>query len=317
MKAEKMSFEEIGRVQKFGSDEFSPVLTVVCTDIVGSVTIVQKIGAHAYHNLKAERHDKPIIEIITRDQKGIIIKPRGDGFMCIFSSPSVATERALEIQQKFHNDDLFKLRIGISMGEVFIEEVGSHLDIVGMAPNIAARAESMCEPGHLLVTRPVFESASSWIPQSQCCWKNHGFWALKPGEDFYEYIEPFNSNLIAPSKPAKGTQSCVPTFENVFIFLTNALIFLFREAAYYFELLLMLIYFFAKKNNTELPYPRSKIILYTVQEENGIHGEYRYSESKNRDNIAGCIPLNRGRMSSLNLTMIFVATLMILLSIAD
>lgn len=220
--------------------------------------------------------------------------------MCIFSSPSVATERALEIQQKFHNDDLFKLRIGISMGEVFIEEVGSHLDIVGMAPNIAARAESMCEPGHLLVTRPVFESASSWIPQSQCCWKNHGFWALKPGEDFYEYIEPFNSNLIAPSKPAKGTQSCVPTFENVGVFLINALKFLFREAAYYFELLVMLICFFAQKNNTKLsPQPlRSSILLDTLIEETGIHNEHAcYSKNEAMNNIPICLPVNQNDYS--------------------
>jgi len=119
---------------------------------------------------------------------------------------------------------------------------------------------------------------------------------VKPREDFYEYIEPYNSNLIAPSKPAKGTQSCVPTFENVGVFLNNALIVLFKEVIYCFRCLVMLICFFAKKNNTKLPPPplRSSILLYTAQEETGIHDKHDcYSKNEAMDNTGVCLPFNR------------------------
>jgi len=296
MKAEKMSFsnEEIGRIERFAFQRLSPVLTVVMTDIVGSVIKMQEMGEIAYRKLKAEHHDRPIFEIINRDNKGSIIKNRGDGFMFVFAEPSVAVERALEIQQYFREHGHFQVRIGIAMGQCVLDCVGIP-DIISMHANIAARAESLCAPGHILVTISVFESASGWIPKSQSCWKNHGFWAVKYGEDFHEYVEPYNKNTTVPMSKLKGTQSCVPTFENVGVFLNNALIVLFKEVIYFFRCLVMLICFFAKKNNTKLPpLPlRSNILLYTAQGETGIHDKQDcYSENEAMNNSAVCLPVN-------------------------
>jgi len=309
MKAEKMSFsnEEIGRIERFASEKFASVLTIIMTDIVGSVVMMQKIGSHAYQKLKAEYHDKPLFEIVTRQQKGTIVKNRGDGFMCVFSEPSTAVERALEIQQYFSEHKHFELRIGIAMGQCMIDWSGIP-DIISMHSNIAARAESLCKPGHILVTHSVFESASNCIPRSICAWKNHGFSQVKSGENFHEYIEPYNKNLINPMrKLAKGTQSCVPTFENINISLTQSL---YKALNFFILFIRCLIYLFIKKPFAEMKFPPS---LYTIQEKNNILDECGYSESEQRDNI--CIPLNRGAISPFNLIIIF-SLIFLLLSVA-
>ena len=81
--------------------------TVVCviffTDMKGSTALKEDLAErwdeHSFQRLRQE-HDALLIECITRDQAGQIIKATGDGFLALFTKPSTAVERAMEIQEK-------------------------------------------------------------------------------------------------------------------------------------------------------------------------------------------------------------------------
>jgi hypothetical protein len=68
-----------------------------------------------------KEHDALVTEIITRDGAGEIIKSTGDGLLAILFKPSIAVERAVEIQERLHGHPYIKVRIGMDMGEVSVE----------------------------------------------------------------------------------------------------------------------------------------------------------------------------------------------------
>jgi len=214
MSEQELTEQDVDKIKKFASKKQAAVLTILIDDIVGSCRIAEEMGDEKYRKFKEEVHDKPFMEIITRDNKGEvikaigkgkIIKSRGDGFLAVFSEPSTAVECALELQEKFHKHKEISIRIGLSMGQVILETVGVHTDVVGRFANWAARAEAASESGHILVTRGVYENASAWLPNSKARWKRHGFYVLKEGEQPLEFFEPYNANTTEPmEKPRSG-----------------------------------------------------------------------------------------------------------------
>jgi len=198
--------QELDRIKKFASENKASVLTILIDDIVGSSKMIEKMGDDAFQKLKEKDHDKPFMKIITRSKKGEVIKARGDGFLAVFAEPSTAVERALELQENLYEHEKIRIRIGLSMGQVIVKQVGVHKDVVGHFANWAARAESASEPGHILVTRGVYENASAWLPKSKASWKRHGFYVIKEGEQPLELFEPYNANIIKEpmTKPLCG-----------------------------------------------------------------------------------------------------------------
>lgn len=199
--------QELDKVEKFASENKASVLTIMYDDIERSSVTTEQIGDDAFDELKEKYHDKPFIEIVTRKGCGEIIKHRGDGFMTVFLEPSAAVEYALELQQKFYKDGKIKVRIGLDMGQVRVKDMGVHKDLIGRHANWAARAETMSDAGHILVTRPVYDDASAWICKSRVSWKRHGFYNLKKGEQPLELFEPYNANLIQPLEQPRGNKA--------------------------------------------------------------------------------------------------------------
>ena len=199
-----LTTQDIYRIKKFAHANEASVLTILIDDIVGSSRIIEEMGDGAFQKLKEKDHDKPFMKIITRSKKGEVIKARGDGFLAVFAEPSTAVERALELQENLHEHEKIRIRIGLSMGQVIVKQVGVHKDVVGRFANWAARAESASEAGHILVTRGVYENASAWIPKSKANWKRHGYYELKEGEQPLEFFEPYNGNLTQPIEKPKG-----------------------------------------------------------------------------------------------------------------
>ena len=63
-------------------------------------------------------HDAAVKEIIHRDTAGAVVKSTGDGVLAVFSEPSTAVQRALEIQERMLRQKTIQLRIGMDMGQV-------------------------------------------------------------------------------------------------------------------------------------------------------------------------------------------------------
>lgn len=88
---------------------------------------------------------------------GRLFKSLGDGFLVEFPSVVDAVDCAVAIQtqlsQQGGGDDPLRLRIGINLGDVLIEGADLHGDGV----NVAARIESLAEPGGILISRTAWD----------------------------------------------------------------------------------------------------------------------------------------------------------------
>ncbi len=94
------------------------------------------------------------------------MKTVGDGFLVEFASPLAAVRCAVDLQEAVAaaSDEPvkpFKLRIGINLGDIMIEEDG---DIFGDGVNIASRLEQMAPPGGICLSGKVYEEVRDKLP---------------------------------------------------------------------------------------------------------------------------------------------------------
>jgi TolB-like protein len=91
---------------------------------------------------------------------GRIVKSTGDGFLAEFPSAVAAVRAATQFQDRIHEFNAGQaengrliFRVGINIGDVI---VGAH-DIFGDGVNIAARLESIAEPGGICLSASAYE----------------------------------------------------------------------------------------------------------------------------------------------------------------
>ena len=101
-----------------------------------------------------------VLEPILRVHSGRIVKVMGDGALVEFSSALSAVTAAVDLQRKMAeaNAELpdarrIVLRIGINLGDV----IGEGKDIYGEGVNLAARLQTLAEPGGICISGKVFE----------------------------------------------------------------------------------------------------------------------------------------------------------------
>ncbi len=85
---------------------------------------------------------------------GTLVKTTGDGWIALFSSPGQAVDCARLLQRQIRRlevDPPSLFRISVHLGEVRME--GN--DVYGHAINIAARLQTLADPGGLVVSQPV------------------------------------------------------------------------------------------------------------------------------------------------------------------
>jgi class 3 adenylate cyclase len=91
---------------------------------------------------------------------GRIVKSTGDGFLAEFASAVEAVRAATQFQAQIHElsigdaeDGRLVFRVGINIGDVIVEP---H-DIFGDDVNIAARLESIAEPGGIYISSSAYD----------------------------------------------------------------------------------------------------------------------------------------------------------------
>ena len=104
--------------------------------------------------LKAHRRD--LLDPAIAGYRGRIVKTTGDGMLVEFASVVDAVACAVAVQRGMLSrnaaepeDKRIVFRIGINVGDTIID--GD--DILGDGVNIAARLETLCEPGGLCISR--------------------------------------------------------------------------------------------------------------------------------------------------------------------
>ncbi len=101
-----------------------------------------------------------IIEGLVASHHGRVFGGAGDSVIAEFASPVEAVRCAVDIQRELeaHNADQpedrrMRLRIGVNLGDVIVE--GDNL--LGDGVNVAARLETLAEPGGISLARSVFD----------------------------------------------------------------------------------------------------------------------------------------------------------------
>ena len=91
---------------------------------------------------------------------GRIVKNTGDGFLAEFLSTVEAVRAAMQFQNRIHEltigdaeDRRIAFRVGVNIGDVIVEP---H-DIFGDGVNIAARLESIAEPGGICISSAAYD----------------------------------------------------------------------------------------------------------------------------------------------------------------
>jgi TolB-like protein/Flp pilus assembly protein TadD len=115
------------------------------TDIAGFTAVMGEDGDLGMELIRTNRKlQRPLIE----KYGGKLLKEIGDGTLVQFESAYQAVKCGIEIQQKAVSHLKQKIRIGIHLGDVKVEE---H-DIFGDGVNIASRLESVAVPGSIYVS---------------------------------------------------------------------------------------------------------------------------------------------------------------------
>ena len=141
-------------------------LTVMFCDLVGSAALSAQLDPEDMWRVMASYH-ACITEIISR-YHGKVARYMGDGALAYFGYPLAhednadqAVRAALALVDAIANlrtnvGTSLKVRIGIATGtvvvsELLIDEIATEKAVVGETPNLAARLQTLAEPGKVLI----------------------------------------------------------------------------------------------------------------------------------------------------------------------
>ena len=129
---------------------------IVLLDVVGYSRLMGLDESGTLAALKAHRRE--LIDPKIAEHDGRIVKTTGDGLLLEFSSVVDAVRCAVDVQRGMAErnagiaaDQRLDFRIGINVGDIIID--GD--DIFGDGVNVAARLETMADPGGICVSRVV------------------------------------------------------------------------------------------------------------------------------------------------------------------
>jgi class 3 adenylate cyclase len=212
--------KEFNLVDGFRQSRNTSVLTIMFTDIQGFTRLTEERG-DAFSNEVRRSHDGILVPLIEKDGSGRVIKHIGDAVMAVFSEPSTAVARALEIQEALrkHNSahpdqPPLLVRIGLHMGQVTVEDK-MNMDVFGRHVNRASRVEGLAGGGHVYLTYSVFDSAKGWMAgrSGEAAWVSHGRYRVKGIDEALEIFEAYRPGGVKPQAPqGANKQSSWPRF---------------------------------------------------------------------------------------------------------
>jgi adenylate cyclase len=132
------------------------LVAVVMADVVGYSRLMERDEAGTHARLRELREQ--LVDPKIAEHGGRIVNTSGDGMLLEFPSATSALRCAVEIQREMERrnavvaaDDRLELRIGVNLGDIIVD---GH-DIAGDGVNIAARLESLAEPGGICVASAI------------------------------------------------------------------------------------------------------------------------------------------------------------------
>jgi len=127
---------------------------IMFTDIVGYSSLMTQDESQAVEILKKK---DSILKPLIIEHSGHYVKNTGDGSLSYFDSAVDAVKCAKKFQKSFQENNEIKIRIGIHLGDIILENE----DIFGDGVNIASRLESMAIERSILISKEVYDQISN------------------------------------------------------------------------------------------------------------------------------------------------------------
>jgi len=138
--------------------------TILAADVVAYSRLMEANEVSTIDRLREYR--KELFEPEIRKHQGRVFKLMGDGLLAEFGSVVEAVECAIAIQRGMAGRNIgvpahlrIDLRIGVNLGDVIIE--GD--DLLGDGVNIAARLQTVAEPGGICISGTVFDQVRTKV----------------------------------------------------------------------------------------------------------------------------------------------------------
>jgi adenylate cyclase len=133
---------------------------ILAADVAGYSRLMGADEEGTLAQLKA--HRRALVDPKIAEHRGRIVKTTGDGMLVEFASVVDAVRCAIELQRgmaernaEVPQERRIEFRVGIHQGDIVVEDQ----DIFGDGVNVAARLESLAEPGGICVSGRVQEDA--------------------------------------------------------------------------------------------------------------------------------------------------------------
>jgi class 3 adenylate cyclase/TolB-like protein/tetratricopeptide (TPR) repeat protein len=137
---------------------------IMLADVAGYSRLMER-DEHGTH-LRLRELRTEVIEPAIGRHYGRLVRSKGDDLLVEFASAVEALSAAVEIQQTLaqRNRDLapesrIELRIGINLGDILVDDG----EIAGDGVNVAARLESLAEPGEVAISAAVREQVRQLV----------------------------------------------------------------------------------------------------------------------------------------------------------
>jgi len=185
---------------------------VLAADVAGYSRLMGADEVGTLDAFKALR--RKVVDPVIAEYKGRIVKTTGDGLLVEFASAVDALQSAIEVQRGVvkQNAEIrqklrIEFRIGIHIGDVIIDDQ----DIFGDGVNIAARLESLAEPGGICISDDTYRQIRGKVdaicedlgPRTL---KNIAdpmrIWRVQPHGQLNAATQPDSSGPALPEKPS-------------------------------------------------------------------------------------------------------------------
>jgi len=134
--------------------DYRQLAAIMFTDIVSYSSLMSRNERQA---LEVMRNNRSIQKTLVEHYNGKWVKEIGDGVLAMFRSAYDSQQCALAIQKEIRERCEHQVRIGIHLGDITIEDD----DTFGDGVNIAARIQSIADPGGIYVSESVFKAVKA------------------------------------------------------------------------------------------------------------------------------------------------------------
>ncbi len=133
------------------SIENRQLAAIMFTDIVSYSKLMSRNEQEAFDVMRKNRSiQKSLVEL----HNGKWVKEIGDGVLAMFRTAYDSQQCALAIQKEIREQCEHQVRIGIHLGDIIIEND----DAFGDGVNVAARIQSIADPGGIYLSESVFKA---------------------------------------------------------------------------------------------------------------------------------------------------------------